>query len=113
MAITGAHVILYTSERRRRSGRVRDVFGFDHRRRRWLARLRLPPAEVAVHLDRRARAPHEQLPFLEATTWRRTIAELRAKGLDVDTTGDPTGAVGEPPRPTCPLVSMLFVQQPR
>ena len=50
MAITGAHVLLYTSEPDKLRDVLRDVFGWDHvdAGGGWLI-FKLPPAEVGVH----------------------------------------------------------------
>jgi hypothetical protein len=90
MAITGAHMMLYTSEPETLRETLRDVFGWKHvdAGDGWLI-FALPPAELGVHP---AEGPtyesgvRHQLSLMcdDITT---TIRELRAKGIDV---------VGEP-----------------
>ena len=50
MAITGAHVLLYTSEPEKLRAMLRDVFNWRHvdAGEGWLI-FRLPPAELGVH----------------------------------------------------------------
>ena len=90
MGITGAHVLLYTSEPDAVRAILRDVFGWDHvdAGEGWLI-FALPPAELGVH-------PGEGPTFdsgvrhqlsLMCDDIEGTIAELRAKGLDVQ--GEP------------------------
>ena len=90
MAITGAHVLLYTSEPEKLRAMLRDVFGWRHvdAGEGWLI-FGLPPAELGVH-------PAEGPTYASGTRHQftlmcddivRTIAELRAKGVVVD--GEP------------------------
>jgi catechol 2,3-dioxygenase-like lactoylglutathione lyase family enzyme len=85
MAITGAHALLYTSKPAELRAVLRDVFGFTHvdAGDGWLI-FALPPAELGVH--------PEETPGGESGTHRfslmcddihRTVAELRAKGVEV------------------------------
>lgn len=84
--ITGMHALLYSSEPEALRAMLRDVFGFDHvdAGDGWLI-FALPPSELAVHPD-------------EGPTWESgvrhqltlmcddigdTVAELRAKGVEV------------------------------
>ena len=90
MAITGTHMLLYTSEPAAVRGIFRDVFGWKHvdTGDGWLI-FALPPAELGVH-------PAEG-PTYEGGTRHQvtlmcddieaTIGELRAAGLEVR--GDP------------------------
>jgi predicted enzyme related to lactoylglutathione lyase len=90
MAITGAHVLLYTPEPEQLRALFRDVFGWKHvdAGDGWLI-FRLPPAELGVH-------PAEG-PTTESGTRhqmslmcddiRATIQELRGKGVTVQ--GEP------------------------
>lgn len=90
MAITGVHVLLYTSEPEAVRAIFRDVFGWRHvdDGDGWLI-FALPPAELGVH-------PAEG-PSYEAGTRHQfslmcddvgaTVDELRSKGIEV---------VGEP-----------------
>jgi catechol 2,3-dioxygenase-like lactoylglutathione lyase family enzyme len=90
MAIIGAHALLYTPEPEALRAMLRDVFGFRHvdDGDGWLI-FALPPAELGVH-------PAEGPTFESGTRHQvsfmcddigATIAELRAKGVEV---------VGEP-----------------
>ena len=83
MAITGAHVILYTSEPDAVRDIFRDVLGYPNvdAGGGWLI-FSLPPAEVAMH-PTDGGASHE-LSFM-CDDIGATIEELRGKGLDVDT----------------------------
>ena len=86
MAITGAHVLLYTPEADKLRAVLRDVFKWPHvdAGEGWLI-FALPPAEIGVH-------PAEG-PTYESGTRHQlslmcddintTSAELRAKGIDV------------------------------
>jgi predicted enzyme related to lactoylglutathione lyase len=86
MAITGAHVLLYTSEPEALRAVLGDVFGWSHvdAGGGWLI-FALPPAEIAVH-------PGEGPNFdtgmrhelsLMCDDLDATVAELRAKGVEV------------------------------
>ena len=81
MAITGTHALLYTSEPEELRGILRDSFGFEHvdAGDGWLI-FKLPPAEVGVHPGE---SPSHVLSFM-CDDIKGTIAELRAKGLNVD-----------------------------
>ena len=86
MAITGAHVLLYTSEPEALRNVFRDVFGFDHvdSGDGWLI-FALPPAELGIHP---AEGPTYQAGTRHQLTLMcddisATIAELRAKGIEV------------------------------
>ncbi len=85
MAITGAHVLLYTSEAEALRATLRDVFGWRHvdAGDGWLI-FALPPAELGVHPSEGA-TTHQFC--LMCDDIEATAAELRAKGLDVR--GDP------------------------
>jgi catechol 2,3-dioxygenase-like lactoylglutathione lyase family enzyme len=86
MGITGAHVLLYTSEPEAVRAVFRDVFGWRHVNagEGWLI-FALPPAELGVH-------PGEGPTFgsgvrhqlsLMCEDLEGTVADLRGKGLDV------------------------------
>jgi hypothetical protein len=86
MAIIGAHVLLYTSEADALRAMLRDVFGWKHvdAGDGWLI-FALPPAELGVH-------PSEGPTYesgmrhqfsLMCDNIAGTIAELKAKGVDV------------------------------
>jgi hypothetical protein len=77
MAITGAHVLLYSAEADALRALLRDVFG-------WLI-FGLPPAEVGVHPTDGAddeSAGRHQLSLM-CDDINKTIKELRAKGVQV------------------------------
>ena len=86
MGITGAHVLLYTSEPDAVRAILRDVFAWDHvdAGDGWLI-FALPPAELGVHpgegptFDRGVR---HQLSLM-CDDIGATIAELREKGVEV------------------------------
>jgi catechol 2,3-dioxygenase-like lactoylglutathione lyase family enzyme len=80
MAVTGAHVLLYTPEADAVRAVLRDVFGFGHvdAGDGWLI-FALPPAEVAVHP---ADGPRHELTFM-CDDLEATVAELEAKGVEV------------------------------
>src|SRR5207253_8158360 len=87
MAITGAHMLLYTPEAEAAREVLRDVFGWSHvdAGHGWLI-FALPPAEVGVHPGD---APgHEVTLMCDDLT--ATMAELRAKGIEYR--GDPVEA---------------------
>ncbi len=86
MAITGAHVLLYTPEPDAVRGIFRDVFGWKHvdAGDGWLI-FALPPAELGIH-------PAEGPTFESGVRHQLTlmcddilvtIEELRSKGVDV------------------------------
>ena len=88
MAITGAHVLLYTSQPEQLRGMLRDVFGWKHvdAGEGWLI-FALPPAELGVH-------PAEGPTFdsgmrhqfsLMCDNLETTVSELRTKGVNVKT----------------------------
>jgi hypothetical protein len=87
VAITGAHVLLYTSEPDAVRAILRDAFGWDHvdAGHGWLI-FALPPAEVGVHP---ADAPQQELTLM-CDDLTATIAELRAKGVEIR--GEPQSA---------------------
>ena len=86
MAITGTHVLLYSSAADELRAVFRDVFGFRHvdAGGGWLI-FALPPAELGVHP---AEGPtfesgtHHQLSLM-CDDITATVRELRAKGVDV------------------------------
>src|SRR4051812_27013169 len=85
MAITGAHMLLYSSESDALRDVLRDTFGFDHIdvHDGWLI-FRLPPAELAVHP---AEAPQHELTFM-CDDLAATMDELQAKGIEFE--GEPS-----------------------
>ena len=88
MAIIGAHMLIYSPEAEALRATLRDVFGFTHvdAGGGWLI-FGLPPAEIGVHpaegpsWDAGAR----HLISFMCDDINTTIAELRAKGVNVDT----------------------------
>jgi hypothetical protein len=85
MAITGAHVLLYTPEAEEVRAALRDVIGWDFVEAHpgWLI-FALPPAELGVHPSDGATS-HEL--WLICDDLDATIAELRGKGIEF--AGDP------------------------
>jgi catechol 2,3-dioxygenase-like lactoylglutathione lyase family enzyme len=80
MAVTGAHVLLYTPDPDAVRAVLRDAFGFRHvdAGEGWLI-FALPPAEVAVHP---ADGPRHELTFM-CDDLEATVADLASKGVDV------------------------------
>jgi hypothetical protein len=80
LAITGAHVLLYTSKPEELRAVFRDVFGWQYvdDGEGWLI-FALPPAEIGVHP---ADAPEHRFTLM-CDDIETTSAELRARGLDV------------------------------
>jgi predicted enzyme related to lactoylglutathione lyase len=91
MAITGAHMLLYSSEPDALRAVLRDAFGWSHvdAGGGWLI-FALPPAELGVHPAEGptyASGVRHQVTFM-CDDIVRTTAELRAKGVTV--LGEPT-----------------------
>ena len=89
MAITGAHVLVYTTEPEKVRDVFRDVFGFSHvdAGDGWLI-FALPPAELGVHPASSAEPGHQPHELsLMCDDIEATMTELRAKGLEF--TGEP------------------------
>jgi hypothetical protein len=84
MAINGTHLLLYTTEADRVRALLRDVFGFKHvdAGDGWLI-FRTPPSEVGVHPAEDGNQGTHAISFI-CDDINKTIAELRAKGVDVD-----------------------------
>jgi hypothetical protein len=86
MAITGAHVLLYTSEPEALRAVLGEVLGWEHLDAGdgWLI-FALPPAELGVHPaetpPHRTPMPHELTLMCDDLT--STVADLRDKGLEV------------------------------
>ena len=78
MAITGAHVLLYTPEAEALRSVLQDVMGWRHvdAGGGWLI-FALPPGEVAVHP---AEAPSHELSLM-CDDIAATMADLQAKGI--------------------------------
>ena len=87
MAITGAHVLLYTPEAEALRAVLRDVLGWSHvdAGHGWLI-FALPPAELGVHPG--DTTAHEFSLMCDDLT--ATMADLRAKGIEFR--GDPVEA---------------------
>jgi len=79
MAITGAHVLLYTPEAEAVRAVLRDVFGWDHvdAGEGWLI-FALPPGEVGVHP---AESTSHELS-LTCDDIDETVADLAARGIE-------------------------------
>ena len=84
MAITGAHVLLYSPEAAALRAVLRDVIGWDSvdAGEGWLI-FALPPAELGVHPGERA---SHQLTLM-CDDIEATVADLRARGIEFR--GDP------------------------
>ena len=78
MPVTGAHMLLYTSEPDALRDVLRDVFGWSHvdARDGWLI-FALPPAEIAVHP---AEGPSHQITLM-CDDIEATMADLQTKGI--------------------------------
>ena len=90
MSITGAHVLLYTSEPEKVRDIMRDVFGWNHvdAGGGWLI-FALPPAEIAVHPaeGQAFDAGHGHQFTLMCDNLEATLDELRSRGIE--TSGKP------------------------
>lgn len=86
MAITGTHMLFYTTEPEKLRAMLRDVFGWKHvdAGEGWLI-FALPPAELGVHP---AEGPtyesgvRHQISLM-CDDIRKTAAELKSKGVTV------------------------------
>lgn len=80
MAISGAHVVIYSSAPDADREFLRDVLKYPHvdAGGGWLI-FKLPPAEVAVHP---ADSASEQELYLMCDDLGRTMTELRGKGIE-------------------------------
>ena len=90
MAITGTHMLFYTTEAEKLRAMLRDVFGFKYvdAGGGWLI-FALPPAEIGVHPDEGPTyesGVRHQITFM-CDNIGDTIKDLKAKGVEV---------VGEP-----------------
>ena len=81
MAITGAHVLLYTPDAEALRAVMRDALGWEHVEagEGWLI-FALPPAEVGVHPSD-GDTKHELSLMCDDVV--ATAAELRAKGIEI------------------------------
>lgn len=82
MAITGAHVLLYSSAEDELRTVLRDVFNwkFVDAGGGWLI-FALPPSEIGVHPAEGQSGTHQLSLMCDDIT--ATVRELRAKGVDV------------------------------
>jgi hypothetical protein len=93
MGIIGAHMLLYSPEAEVLRATLRDVFGFRYvdAGGGWLI-FALPPSEIGVHPAEGAtpgdRVHHEV--SLMCDDIHATVADLRAKGIQID--GEPADA---------------------
>jgi hypothetical protein len=80
MAITGAHVLLYSPDADKTRAAIRDLLGWPSvdAGGGWLI-FALPPAELGVHPDESA---HHELS-LTCQDIDATVSELRAKGVEL------------------------------
>ena len=81
MAITGAHVLLYTSEPEKLRELLRDAFGWKHvdAGHGWLI-FALPPGEVAAH-PAQGGAPGKIELYLMCEDVKKTVRDLTARGV--------------------------------
>lgn len=85
MAITAAHVLLYSPEPEKLRAVMRDVFGWKHvdAGDGWLI-FRLPPAEIGVHPAEATGPAAVQHQFsLMCDDIHATVRELRTKGINI------------------------------
>ena len=103
MAINGLHGLLYTSEPEKLRAMLRDVFKFKSvdAGGGWLI-FGMPPAELGVHPleGDNFEAGHRHLMSFMCDDINKTIAELRAKGVNV---------VGEPKDEGYGITTMLHL----
>ena len=93
MGIIGAHMLLYSPEAEALRATLRDVFGFTHvdAGDGWLI-FALPPSELGVHpVDGSTNESdvHHQVSLM-CDDIHTTVADLRAKGIQID--GEPVDA---------------------
>ena len=93
MGIIGAHMLLYTPEADALRVSLRDVFGFKHvdAGDGWLI-FALPPSELGVHPAEGSTNDsdvHHQVSLM-CDDIHATVADLRAKGIQID--GKPVDA---------------------
>ena len=103
MAINGLHGLLYTSEPEKLRAMLRDVFRFKSvdAGGGWLI-FGMPPAELGVHPleGENFETGHRHLMSFMCDDINKTIAELRAKGVNV---------VGEPKDEGYGITTMLHL----
>jgi catechol 2,3-dioxygenase-like lactoylglutathione lyase family enzyme len=85
MTISGAHTIIFASDADAARAFFRDVLGFPYvdAGGGWLI-FRAPPAEVAIHPTDEVPAHGRHELYLMCDDLEATIADLRAKGAQVD-----------------------------
>jgi hypothetical protein len=88
MAITGAHVLLYSSEPEKLRATLRDVFGWTHvdAGEGWLI-FALPPAEIGVHPTEGPSSKGLHQFSLMCDDIHKTASDLREKDILVE--GEP------------------------
>ena len=86
MAITGTHLLFYTSEPEKLRATLRDVFGWKHvdAGEGWLI-FKTPPAELGVHPDEGPmfESGMRHSISLMCDDIKATIKDLRARGVEV------------------------------
>jgi glyoxalase/bleomycin resistance protein/dioxygenase superfamily protein len=89
LAVTGAHVLLYTPEAEALRAMLRDVFGWDRvdAGDGWMI-FALPPAELGVHPSD---GPTQHELSLICDDVHATVAELQAKGVEFRGTPEDKG----------------------
>jgi catechol 2,3-dioxygenase-like lactoylglutathione lyase family enzyme len=85
MAITGAHTILYAHDADAARAFLRDVLDLPHvdAGGGWLI-FRSPPAEIAIHPTEELAVSARHELYLMCDNLRATVADLRAKGVQLD-----------------------------
>lgn len=115
MAIFGAHMLLYSSEPEALRAMLRDIFGFPYvdAHGGWLM-FALPPAELGVHPGEGPNfesGMRHEISFM-CDDIHATIAELRAKGVQID--GEPqTESYGVTAMMSLPGGVKVMLYQPR
>ena len=103
MAITGTHMLFYTSEPEKLRAMLRDVFGFKHvdAGGGWLI-FALPPAEIGVHPSEGPNwdsGMRHEISFM-CDNIHQTMADLRTKGVEMD---------AEPKTQSYGITAMLYL----
>jgi len=88
MAVSGAHVIVYSRDADADRRFVRDVLGFPHvdAGGGWLI-FKLPPAEAAVHPSESADGPGHEL-YLMCDNLDATLRDLAERGVECGAVSD-------------------------
>jgi catechol 2,3-dioxygenase-like lactoylglutathione lyase family enzyme len=81
--ITGLHALVYSKDAEATRGFFRDVLGFKHvdAGHGWLI-FKMPPAELGVHPIETGKSPPEHELHFMCDDVHRTVAELKAKGVE-------------------------------